>query len=76
MKEITKNTPFQTTSDTISIQLLTGDSALQYSSMGALSYAWTDYDDTLLQNQTYVIANIPVGLWLRVPDSDIVITEK
>lgn len=76
MKQITKNTPFQTTSDKISIQLLTGDSALQYSSMGELLNAWTAYDDTLLQNQTYVIANIPVGLWLRVPDSDIVITEK
>ena len=75
MKEIKANTPFQVSGDKVSIQLLTASSALQYCTMGEMN-VWTNWEDTLNQNETYVISNIPVGLYLRVPDSDIALSDK
>lgn len=75
MREIKANTPFQVSGDTVSIQLLTAGSPLQYCTVGDLNI-WTDWEEALNVNETYVISNIPTGLYLRVPDSDIALSDK
>lgn len=75
MKFIQANNAFQSTSDKIAIQVITDtDATLTYCLMPGLD-TWAAWDEKLTAGNTTVVANIPVGLYLKL-DQDCYISER
>lgn len=75
MKFIQANNAFQSLSDKIAVQVITDtDATLTYCLTPTLN-AWAAWDTKLTAGNTTVIANIPVGLYLKL-DQDCYVSER